>query len=82
MATSVKIDEDLKQRIQQLADSRHRSAHWIMREAIRHYVEHEEKRQTLFERFANSVVYRKATSMSGSSLPKAAQKGTRKIKLA
>ena len=39
MATSVKIDDELKGRIQHLADLRHRSAHWIMCEAIRDYVE-------------------------------------------
>jgi len=42
MATSVKLDEDLKTRIQHLAEARHRSSHWIMREAIREYVEREE----------------------------------------
>ena len=46
MATSVKLDEDLKGRIQQLAQVRHRSSHWIMREAIREYVEREEKRES------------------------------------
>lgn len=45
MATSIKIDDDLKFRIQHLADLRHRSAHWIMREAIRDYVEREEARE-------------------------------------
>jgi len=45
MATSVKLDDDLKNRIQRLADIRHRSAHWIMREAIRDYVEREEARE-------------------------------------
>ncbi len=45
MATSVKIDDELKSRIQHLADMRNRSAHWIMREAIRNYVEHEEARE-------------------------------------
>jgi len=45
MATSVKLDDDLKSRIQRLADMRHRSAHWIMREAIRDYVEREEARE-------------------------------------
>ena len=45
MATSVKLDDDLKNRIQRLADARHRSAHWIMREAICDYVEREEKRE-------------------------------------
>ncbi len=47
MATSVKLDDDLKNRIQQLADSRQRSAHWIMRQAIRDYVEREEARERL-----------------------------------
>ncbi|MEN8178429.1 MAG: CopG family ribbon-helix-helix protein [Pseudomonadota bacterium] len=46
MATSVKLDDDLKSRIQRLADIRHRSAHWIMREAIRDYVEREEERES------------------------------------
>lgn len=45
MATSVKIDDELKERIQHLAGLRQRSAHWIMREAIEQYVDHEEKRE-------------------------------------
>jgi predicted transcriptional regulator len=47
MAASVKIDEDLKRRVQGLAEQQRRSAHWIMREAIRQYVEREETRQAL-----------------------------------
>ena len=46
MATSVKLDDDLKCRIQNLAESRQRSPHWIMREAIRDYVEREEARDS------------------------------------
>lgn len=49
MATSVKIDDDLKSRVQQLADTRHRSAHWIMCQAIRDYVEREEARESFKE---------------------------------
>lgn len=45
MATSLKIDEKLKSRVQQLAAERRRSAHWIMLEAIEQYVEREEKRE-------------------------------------
>ena len=44
-STSLKLDDDLKGRVQQLAASRRRSAHWIMREAIAQYVEREEKRE-------------------------------------
>lgn len=46
MATSVKLDDELKSRIQRLADSRHRLAHWIMCEAIRNYVDREEARES------------------------------------
>jgi predicted transcriptional regulator len=46
MATSVKLDEELKGRIQHLADLRQRSAHWIMCEAIREYVGREEARES------------------------------------
>lgn len=45
MATSLKLDEMLKGRIQHLANARRRSAHWIMREAIQQYVEREEQRE-------------------------------------
>lgn len=44
-ATSIKIDDDLKGRLQHLAAARQRTPHWIMREAIAEYVEREEKRE-------------------------------------
>lgn len=46
MATSVKLDATLQTRVQQLAQLRQRSAHWIMREAIQQYVEREEARES------------------------------------
>lgn len=46
MATSIKIDDDLKGRIKHLAGLRDRSPHWIMREAIRRYVDREEARES------------------------------------
>ncbi|HZX70811.1 MAG TPA: CopG family ribbon-helix-helix protein [Rhodanobacter sp.] len=46
MPTSIKLDDHLKGRLQRLAESRRRSTHWIMREAIEQYVEHEEKRES------------------------------------
>lgn len=45
MATSVKLDERLKNRIQHLAALQHRSTHWIMLKAIKEYVEREEARE-------------------------------------
>ncbi len=46
MATSIKIDDELKGRIQSLAQQRQRSAHWIMREALTQYVVREEARES------------------------------------
>jgi predicted transcriptional regulator len=46
MATSIKLDDELKNRVQRLADLRQRSPHWLMREAIAQYVEREEKRES------------------------------------
>lgn len=45
-ATSIKLDEELKGRVQHLAEARRRTSHWIMREAIAQYVEREEKRES------------------------------------
>ena len=46
MAVSIKLDDALKGRVQHLAASQRRSAHWIMREAIQQYVEREEARES------------------------------------
>lgn len=42
---AIKIDEDIKARVKRLAEARHRTSHWLMREAISQYVEREEKRE-------------------------------------
>jgi predicted transcriptional regulator len=42
---AIKIDNDTRERIKRLAEARHRTSHWMMREAIRQYVEREEKRE-------------------------------------
>ena len=44
LATSIKLDPVLKARIDAVAKAARRSAHWIMREAIREYVERAEQR--------------------------------------
>ena len=45
--TSVKLDEQMRERVRRLATSRDRTPHWLMTEAIRQYVEREEKRERL-----------------------------------
>ena len=42
---AIKIDEETRDRVKRLAEARHRSSHWGMLEAIRQYVEREEKRE-------------------------------------
>ena len=42
---AIKIDQDTRDRVKRLAEARHRSSHWLMREAISQYVEREEKRE-------------------------------------
>lgn len=43
---AIKIAPEIKERVKRLADARHRSPHWLMREAISQYVEREEKRES------------------------------------
>jgi predicted transcriptional regulator len=45
--TSLKLDAEIKARLQRLAESRRRSQHWLMREAIEQYVDREERRERL-----------------------------------
>ncbi len=47
MATSIKLDAPLQDRVRRLAELRRRTPHWIMLEAISPYVEREEKRESL-----------------------------------
>ena len=43
---SVKLDAATRTRIERLATTRRRTAHWMMREAIEQYVDREEKRES------------------------------------
>jgi predicted transcriptional regulator len=44
-SVAIKIDENMKVRVKRLAEARHRTSHWLMREAITQYVNREEKRE-------------------------------------
>jgi len=44
---AVKLGIDIRERMKRLAEARHRTTHWIMREAIEQYIEREEKREAL-----------------------------------
>ena len=45
--TSLKLDDQIKKRVQRLAQARQRTPHCVMREAIEQYLEREEKRERL-----------------------------------
>ncbi|MDP2779058.1 CopG family ribbon-helix-helix protein [Devosia sp.] len=42
---AIKIDQDTRDRAKRLAEARHRTSHWVMREAISQYVEREALRR-------------------------------------
>ena len=39
----IKLDDEMRDRLKALGELKHRSAHWIMREAIREYLDREEE---------------------------------------
>jgi len=45
--TTIKIDQSTKERMKRLAEARQRTPHWMILEAIRQYVDREEKREAL-----------------------------------
>lgn len=63
MAVSVKLDDDMRERIQTVADSKQRSAHWVMREAIRTYVEKEEAQQNLDQAAEEAMEHYRKTGL-------------------
>ncbi len=62
-ALSVKIDAETKNRIQQLAVVKRRSTHWLMKEAIRQYVDREEKREAFLRDGVNAWEEYQATGL-------------------
>ena len=46
MATSLKMGDTLKNRVDHLVSQRRRSPHWLMLEAIQQYVDREEARES------------------------------------
>jgi len=59
MATSIKIDTETQQHIQLIAKRKHRSAHWIMLEALRDYIKRDaEKEQFIQEALTSWKSYR------------------------
>ena len=47
--TSVKLSDDLKQRLHSVASQKRRTPHWVMVEAINTYISQEEKRAAFYQ---------------------------------
>jgi predicted transcriptional regulator len=45
--TSLKLEDNTRERLKRLAEAQQRSVHWIMREAIEKHLDNEEKREAL-----------------------------------
>ncbi|EIJ33601.1 CopG family ribbon-helix-helix protein [Thiothrix nivea] len=46
--TSVKLSDDMSARLRRLADSKRRTPHWLMVEAINRYIEQEERKAVFY----------------------------------
>jgi len=46
--TSVKLSDDMNIRLRHLADSKRRTPHWVMVEAINRYIEQEERKAAFY----------------------------------
>jgi len=61
--TSLKLDREIKKRVQRLASTRRRTPHWLMCEAIEQYVEREEKRERLRQQAVAAWEHYRATGL-------------------
>ncbi|MGJ0637207.1 CopG family ribbon-helix-helix protein [Xenorhabdus bovienii] len=64
---SVKIEPTMKARMERLGESRDRSMHWLLTDAIKKYVEQEEKREALKEAVQQSWLSFQETGLHVSS---------------
>ena len=49
ISVAVKIDPEMRERMKRLAARHRRTQHWLIRDAIREYVEREEARDTFLQ---------------------------------
>ena len=63
MVSSLKLNNELKLKIQHVADLKQRTAHWIMCEAIRIYVEKEQAREAFKQEALDSWEHYQETGL-------------------
>jgi predicted transcriptional regulator len=47
--TTIRIDQETRERLKRLADARQRTPHWMILEAVRQFVDREEKREAFLQ---------------------------------
>jgi predicted transcriptional regulator len=62
-ATTIKLDREMKNRVQRIASAHRRSAHWVLREAVAQYVEREEKRENFRQDALKAWAHYQATGL-------------------
>lgn len=62
-STSVKLEPELKARVQKLALARKRTSHWLMKEAIEQYITREEVREAEHRDAVQSWEHYQATGL-------------------
>ncbi|MGH8271167.1 MAG: CopG family ribbon-helix-helix protein [Gammaproteobacteria bacterium] len=67
ITTSLKLEAEMKDRVQKLATSRRRSAHWLIREAIAQYIEREEQREEAWQAAQTAWAEYAATGLHASA---------------
>jgi predicted transcriptional regulator len=60
---AVKVDVETKARLKRLGEARHRTPHWLMRQAISQFLEREEKRESFRQDALNAWDEYKAKSL-------------------
>jgi len=61
MSTSIKLDDEIKSRIQNIANIKERTPHWLMRKAITDFVEREEAKEAFKQEAISSWIDYKET---------------------
>lgn len=66
-AVAITLDQETQERIKRLADSRQRTSHWLMKEAINQYLAREEKRAAMRHDAINAWSEYKETGIHASA---------------
>ncbi len=67
VSVAVKIDPETRERMKRLAARRQRTQHWLMRDAIRQYLEREEARDAFFRQARDAWQEYRETGLHASS---------------